>query len=323
MIIVVALGIVVAWVIYLLTLRRKHDPVTNKVIVVTGGASGIGRLMVERFLLRGARTVHVLDLNPSTAPSDPRVVPHRFDVTDKDAVYKFAKEHGRAVDLVVLNAGIANTGTPIEQEPEARVIKVMEVNYYQHVWFVKAFLPIFRSRSGANYDRTASIPSPDAIPPSPADGGTVHGYGQFVFVASAASLTGAPKLGTYCASKAAAAIFAESVRLELRAQRLDGISCTTVNPFFIRGPSTTLFHGIRQNWFVRLVMPILEDTYVADRIVTAIERCEPLVQMPFMIWLTPLFRLLPPPLVAFAQDTFGLTRAMDTFAGSDAYAAKK
>ncbi|MDE0803855.1 MAG: SDR family oxidoreductase [Acidimicrobiales bacterium] len=84
----------------------------GKVCVVTGGASGIGEAVVERFRAEGA-TVAVIDLAEAAD--------HRCDVTDPDAVAAtfdaIASEHGR-IDVLVTSAGIANVGTLESTSPD-------------------------------------------------------------------------------------------------------------------------------------------------------------------------------------------------------------
>lgn len=93
----------------------------DKVCVVTGGASGIGEAVVERFRSEGA-TVAVVDLADGAD--------HRCDVTDPAVVAStfaaIAAEHGR-IDVLVTSAGIANVGT-LESTSPNDFDKVFAVN---------------------------------------------------------------------------------------------------------------------------------------------------------------------------------------------------
>jgi len=162
----------------------------------------------------------------------------------------------------------------------------MEVNCFQHYWFVKGFLPSFQARK----------------------------KGQIAFTISAAATIGAVRLSTYCASKSAAFGFAESLHFELQHLGYKDIYVTIMNPSFIKGPSTSLFTGAGANPYL---VPILKDTFVADRMVDAIKRKEVLVQTPFMVWIGPLARLLPPFAVTFLYSFFGINRAMKGFVSKD------
>jgi len=71
-------------------------------------------------------------------------------------------------------------------------------------------------------------------------------HGHIVTVSSAAALFGINGLGDYCASKAAAACFHESVRAELYARQKTGVHTTLVCPFFI---DTGMFDGVASRLF--------------------------------------------------------------------------
>jgi NAD(P)-dependent dehydrogenase (short-subunit alcohol dehydrogenase family) len=93
-----------------------HD-LANKIALVTGGASGIGRAITECFVQAGAR-VCVIDSNPDAlaeiANAESAIEGLVCDVTDQAAVDRafaeFATRHGR-LDIVVNNAGISHIGT--------------------------------------------------------------------------------------------------------------------------------------------------------------------------------------------------------------------
>ena len=108
----------------------------NKVAIVTGGASGIGRSIAERFAAAGAG-VHIFDANPEQAREAAHAVKqnggkaaaHECDVTDRDSVQRafarVARDH--RLDIVVNNAGIAHVGS-VEQTSEADFDRIFSVN---------------------------------------------------------------------------------------------------------------------------------------------------------------------------------------------------
>ena len=83
----------------------------GQVAVVTGGASGIGRAVVELFLEAGVAGLGVIDIAEcDLSGMDVDVVTGQFDVSDSDAVGGFVSDvHDRfgRIDILVNNAGIA------------------------------------------------------------------------------------------------------------------------------------------------------------------------------------------------------------------------
>lgn len=127
----------------------------GKVCVVTGGASGIGEAVVDRFRAEGA-TVAVVDLADDAD--------HRCDVTDPDAVAStfdaIAAEHGR-IDALVTSAGIAHVGTLTSTTPDDfdRVFAVNVRGVYLSMQAAVAHMP-----EGSAICNLASIASVIGIP---------------------------------------------------------------------------------------------------------------------------------------------------------------
>jgi 2-keto-3-deoxy-L-fuconate dehydrogenase len=127
----------------------------GRVAVVTGGASGIGEAIVERFRAEGS-AVAVVDL-AETAD-------HTCDVTDPIAVSatfdEIAAEHGR-IDVLVTSAGIAHVGTLESTSPVDfdRVFAVNVRGVYLSMQAAAAHMP-----SGSAICNLASIASVIGIP---------------------------------------------------------------------------------------------------------------------------------------------------------------
>ncbi|MGB9736868.1 MAG: short-chain dehydrogenase [Chloroflexus aggregans] len=141
--------------------------VNNKVIVVTGGGSGIGRALVLHLLTKGAR-VAAVDLNPTTlqetaqmaGSSANRLSTHTVDITDRAAVAALPDQviaaHG-VVDGLINNAGIIQPFLRVPDLDEATIERVMKVNFYGTVWMTKAFLPHLLSRPEAHIVNVSSM----------------------------------------------------------------------------------------------------------------------------------------------------------------------
>jgi NAD(P)-dependent dehydrogenase (short-subunit alcohol dehydrogenase family) len=132
-------------------------------LLVTGGASGIGRAVATAALQRGA-TVTIIDLDPSDAP--PGAISHRADVADDastaDAV-AFAAEAMGGIDIVINNAGIGAHGT-VEANPLDEWRHVFEVNVLGMVRVMRAALPHLRRSSNAAVVNTCSIAATAGLP---------------------------------------------------------------------------------------------------------------------------------------------------------------
>ena len=103
----------------------------GQVAVVTGGASGIGRAVVELFLEAGVAGLAVIDIAEcDLSGMDVDVVTGQFDVSDSDAVGRFVSDvHDRfgRIDILVNNAGIAPV-VPWSEVTEENWQRVLDVN---------------------------------------------------------------------------------------------------------------------------------------------------------------------------------------------------
>ncbi|HLQ61402.1 MAG TPA: SDR family oxidoreductase [Candidatus Acidoferrales bacterium] len=118
--------------------------VAGRVAVVTGGGSGIGRALCNRFAAGGAKVV-VADIDGAAArrvASEVGGLPVTADVSReaavKDVVARTLAEHGR-LDVFCSNAGIAVGGGP--EAPDADWQRIWEVNVLAHVLVARHALP--------------------------------------------------------------------------------------------------------------------------------------------------------------------------------------
>ncbi|XP_060591145.1 epidermal retinol dehydrogenase 2-like [Ruditapes philippinarum] len=210
---------------------------------------------------------------------------YKIDLCDRDDVYSVAnkvKQEVGQIDILVNNAGIV-TGKKILNCPDHMMTKTMEVNCMAHFWTVKSFLPDMMKRN----------------------------HGHIVTVASSAGFIGVSGLADYCASKFAAVGFEESLRFELDSQGKDGIHTTVVCPFFI---NTGMFEGAKTRF--PLVLPVLEQEYVAKKIVEAVLCNQTILCIPKILYIFYAIKGLIPHEPGFVVSKYlGAHNLMDTFVG--------
>lgn len=183
---------------------------TNKVAVITGAGSGIGRALACNLAAAGARLAlgdvdesGLADTVAQLGLSDERLLTQVFDVADREAMYAFADQviaHFGAAHLVFNNAGVA-LGATVEDMNYEDFEWLMGINFWGVVYGTKAFLPHLKAA----------------------------GEGHIVNVSSVFGLIGVPTQSAYNAAKFAVRGFTESLRQELEIEG-GGVSCTTVHP---------------------------------------------------------------------------------------------
>jgi len=139
---------------------------TNRVAVITGAGSGIGRATALAMARRGCHLA-LADINESGVQDTAReaqalgvrATAHRLDVADRAAVAAFPQEvlaaHKR-VDLLMNNAGVALGGT-FEQVSEPDFDWLMEINFHGVVRMTRAFLPLLHGSDDARIVNVSSI----------------------------------------------------------------------------------------------------------------------------------------------------------------------
>lgn len=260
-------------------------------ILVTGGASGIGLLMGMKALDRGAEKLIIWDVNEEgllraasrLSKQGFSVVTDVVDVSDpervREASQKVVDEYG-AIDILFNNAGVVAGKNFQEQTPED-IQKTMNVNSLGLMYVALSFLPeMIKKRSG-----------------------------YIVNITSAAGLTPNPGMSVYAASKWAAIGWSESLKLELEKNNT-GVKVLTVMPGYI---NTGMFAGVKPP----LLTPLLDPDDISTKILDAVEREKARLREPFMVKLTPFFRgILPAAWYDIIADKiFGVYNSMDTFIG--------
>lgn len=173
-------------------------------VFLAGGSEGIGRSAAVELARRGAHVVvaarrqgpldAAVDAMRAAAPQG-RFGAIAVDITDADAVRAAVSPAeaaaGGAIDLVITNVGMAQTGY-VDELPDDAFERMLRVNYLGHAHVVRAFLPSLRKA----------------------------GKGDVCLVSSALGFMSTPGYSAYSASKFAVAGFAESLRMELKPQNI-------------------------------------------------------------------------------------------------------
>lgn len=257
----------------------------GKRVLITGAASGIGRLMALKCAARGAmviawdRDAEGLQRLQQEIPS---LIGQVVDLTDATAIERGAAAliaDSGAVTVVINNAGIVQ-GKPLLEADTDAIQRTFDVNALAPILLSRALLPAMLKA----------------------------GEGHIVTVASAGGIVATARLVDYCASKFAAVGFDDALRIEAR--RLNWpVRTTLVAPFYI---NTGMFAGVKSRF---PLLPILEPDYVARKVVRAIERNQQRVIMPRFVMASYLLRLLPVAWCDVLVDWLGISRSMDQFTG--------
>ncbi|WP_430535808.1 D-threitol dehydrogenase [Listeria rocourtiae] len=171
----------------------KNFALTDKVAVVTGGASGIGRAIVELFAEKGAKIV-LVDIKEDVAEiaqkiGGTRALGIRADITKKETVESAMAsvlEHFGSIDIVVNSAGVALLEKAADL-PESYWDKTMELNL-KASFLVAQAAGIVMIKQGNG--------------------------GKIVNIASQASVVALDKHVAYCASKAAIVSMTQVLAME-------------------------------------------------------------------------------------------------------------
>lgn len=259
-------------------------------VLITGGASGIGKIMGRLALERGASHLIIWDINEASIEvvkkefsSLGTVLGYRVDVSDNEAIYsayETVKKDCGGVDVLINCAGIVTSNKTFEFQTEDEIERTMRINSVAPMIIAKAILP-------------------DMIK---AD------MGHICNIASAAGMISNPKMSVYVASKWAVIGWSDSVRIELH-QAHSNVRITTIAPYFI---NTGMFDGVNSRIF-----PILNAENTSRKIMDAIEKNHDFRGIPFGFHFIRFWQgVLPTALFDFIfGKCFGIFSAMDHFTG--------
>jgi len=190
--------------------------IKDRIIMVTGGGSGIGAAMARRFAEEGAEAVIVADIEPDSAASvADEIGGHAItlDVTDENEtammIGQTLEQHGR-IDILCLNAGIPTDGSVDASNEDWQ--RTWDVNVMAHVYGTRHVLPSMLER----------------------------GEGYIVTTASAAGLLTNIGAAPYSVTKHAAVALAEWLSVTYGSRGI-GVSCLC--PMFVDTPMLDAFAG--------------------------------------------------------------------------------
>jgi short-subunit dehydrogenase len=264
----------------------------GKTVLVTGGANGMGKLMAEKSLKKGAKRVVLWDineeaLNATTAQLETKgyeIHPYVVDVASKTDI-EWATQDVLScvgtVDILFNNAGIVAGNKRFVEHTDKDIEQTMAINVLGVMRVAQGFLPAMIQQ----------------------------GRGHIINIASAAGLIANPNMSVYAASKWAVIGWSESLRLEMEMDS-PRVKVLTVTPSYV---NTGMFDGVTPP----LLTPLLEPNDFVERVMKAVEKDEINLKAPYIVNALPLLKgVLPTRTFDFlAGEVMGVYKSMDTFKG--------
>ena len=262
----------------------------NANVLITGGASGIGKIMGRMALEKGAKCFIIWDINPAGIEATKKelsrfgqVKGYVVDVSNFEVVnlaYKKVVEECGSVDILINCAGIITSNKTFDKMSVDEMTRTMNINTLAPMFVTRAMLPDMIERNS----------------------------GHVCNITSAGGMLSNPRMSVYAASKWGAIGWSDSVRIELQNAK-SNVHFTTVAPYFI---NTGMFNGVKSP-----IIPVLKPEYVAKRIIKAIERNRSFRGIPFGFHFIRFWQFVLPTRVFdwFFGEVMGIYHAMDAFTG--------
>ena len=257
-------------------------------ILITGAASGFGRLMALMMAKKGGEMV-LWDIDEQGLTKvveeitgfGGSAIGMVCDLRQREDIEAKAAKvlESSAIDILINNAGIVSGSNFLDLKPQ-QIEATFDVNTLALFWTTRCFLPAMLEKNS----------------------------GHVVTIASAGGLVGTAQLVDYCSSKFAAVGFDESLRAELRSLK-SKVRTTVVCPFFA---NTGMFEGVRSRF---ILLPVLKPHKVASRAVKAISKNRRRVIMPLFVYTSFVCRILPVWMCDKIMDILGINRSMTNFSG--------
>jgi all-trans-retinol dehydrogenase (NAD+) len=262
----------------------------EKKILITGGASGIGKLMAEKLAKRGAIVI-IVDINLEEA----QAVANSIKATGGKAYAVYANlgeveslkkcksevsALGFSIDILINNAGVV-FGGDFEKISLEKHLMTFKINVDGMIALTYLFFNDLRKGQDSN----------------------------IVNMASASGLIGLPYGTSYSSSKWAVIGFSESLRLELIEREITNIHVTTVCPSYI---STGMFAGVK----APLLLPWLKPDVIVEKIIQGIESNRAFIKEPFVVkWVDLLKGILPLKIFNYVNKLLGVSTSMTHWKG--------
>lgn len=267
-------------------------------VLITGGASGIGKIMGRMALEKGAKTFIIWDINITAIEnarkelaSYGRVKGYVVDVSDSDMVvlaYRKTVEDCGDIDMIINCAGIITSNKTFDQMSTDEIMRTMKINTIAPMFVAHAALPDMLRRN----------------------------TGHICTIASAGGMLSNPKMSVYAASKWGVIGWSDSVRIELQNSK-SNVHITTVAPYYI---NTGMFDGVKSR-----IIPILKPEYVARQVIKGIERNKSFCGIPFGFHFIRFWQAILPTRVFdwLFGEVFGIYHTMDAFTGRKPHISHK
>ena len=259
-------------------------------VLITGGASGIGKIMGRMALEKGAKCFIIWDINLTGIEATRKelskygkVKGYVVDVSNNEIVnvaYRKTVEDCGDIDILINCAGIITSNKTFDQQTFEEIVRTMNINTIAPMFVARAMLPDMLKRN----------------------------RGHVCTIASAGGMISNPKMSVYAASKWGVIGWSDSVRIELQEMKSD-VHFTTVAPYYI---NTGMFDGVKSR-----IIPVLKPEYVAKRVIRAIERDKTFRGIPFGFHFIRFWQAILPTRVFdfFFGKVFGIYHTMDQFTG--------
>lgn len=265
-------------------MHREVD-LQEEVIVVTGGASGLGLLIAEVYGMRGA-TVAVLDVVDRLENPEVRgITYYKCDVGDRKRLREVAAEIERdlGTPTILINNAAQVTGKRLLDISMEEVERSLTTNLLSHFYTIKTFLPgMLQAETG----------------------------GTIVTISSVLGVLGAAQLADYAAAKAGAAALHRSLAAELR-QAHPQVKMVLVTAGQLRTP---LFAGVDPGH--GFLAPLVEPVDVAKEVIKAVDLgiSDHIATPLYARWID-WYSVLPVGLQRLARDFAGVDQGMRTWVG--------